>query len=195
MVCRKKLFWQYPLVELASGFAFLLPYYFLNFTLTPIPYTLIFWILIFLTFILIWAIDARISIIPDELNFFLGLFGIALLDAANAGRAVWLNHLWAALIGALFFGAIIYFSEGRAMGGGDLKMAAALGLIFGWPNLLYIVGAAFVIGAFFGLTLIGLGKKGRKDAVPFGPFLILGSLAIFFFGDFLIARYWQLIIQ
>ncbi|MDP3999730.1 MAG: prepilin peptidase [bacterium] len=194
LVCRKKLFWQYPLVELASGLTFFLPYYFYNSANEASYFITAFWILIFLIFILIWAIDARISVIPDELNFFLGLLGVALLDMTNASRVIWLNHFWAALAGALFFGAIIYFSEGRAMGGGDLKMAVALGLIFGWPNLVYILAVAFVVGAFWGLTLMGLNKKNSKDAVPFGPFLILGSLVIFFFGDVLISAYWRLLI-
>lgn len=193
MVCRRRLSWQYPLVELATGFTFLLPVYFayLNsepYTLTPPPYTL-FWILIFLGFILIWAIDARLSVIPDEINFFLGALGLILVSFTGAS---WSNHLIGASVGLLLLGLIVFLSRGRGMGMGDVKLAAALGLIFGWPNIFVILALAFIFGAAAGITLMAFRKKGMKDAIPFGPFLILGSITVFFFGDFLIQNYFQL---
>lgn len=193
MVCRKKLSWQYPLVELASGLTFLLPLYFNNaFNFAPAtlyPLSVV-WILVFLIFILIWAIDARLSVIPDELNIGLAVLGIAFIDLNNGFQSgLWLNHLLAAAGGAVFLGMIIYWSQGRAMGMGDLKLAVALGLIFGWPNLFLILALAFIFGAVVGIGLLAFKKKGMKDAIPFGPFLILGSLTIFFFGQTLVETY------
>src|SRR3989344_7108886 len=66
-VCYKKLSWQYLLVEVASGFIFLLPLYI--YALRPTPYALIesaVWILAFLVFLLVWSIDFRLYLIPDE---------------------------------------------------------------------------------------------------------------------------------
>jgi prepilin signal peptidase PulO-like enzyme (type II secretory pathway) len=195
LVCRKQLSWQYPLVELASGLTFLLPVYFsylnpLPSTLYPVPYTLsAIWVLIFLGFILIWAIDARLSVIPDEVNLFLGILGLGLVDVTSAS---WSSHLIGALAGALLLGLIVFWSRGRAMGLGDVKLAAALGLIFGWPNIFLILALAFIFGAIVGTYLIVFRKKGMKDAIPFGPFLILGSLAVFFFGQQIMQSYLNL---
>ena len=188
MVCRRRLSWQYPLVELAAGFTFLLPVYFERFGLAPLTLNLfnIFWVLIFLGFILIWAIDARLSVIPDEINIFLGILGLGLVEAVGLS---WSSHLVGALAGALLLGLIVVLSRGQAMGLGDVKLAAALGLIFGWPNIFLILALAFIFGAIAGIYLMVFRKKGMKDAIPFGPFLILGSLAVFFFGQSLIANY------
>lgn len=180
LVCRRKLSWQYPLVELASGLAFLLPYYFnFNWVLSVL------WILIFIIFILIWAIDFRLMVIPDELIILLAALGLILIDQ-TAG--LWWNHLAAALSAAFFLGAIILLSRGKAMGMGDLKLVAVLGLIFGWPDIVLVLALAFIIGAIVGLFLLAFGKKKFKDAIPFGPFLILSSSIVVFFSQTIIEK-------
>ncbi len=180
MVCRKKLSWQYPLVELASGLAFLLPYYLnFNWVLSAL------WILILIIFILIWAIDFRLMVIPDELNILLAVLGLVLIDQTSG---LWWNHLAAAFLAAFSLGAIILISRGQAMGMGDLKLVAVLGLIFGWPNIVLVLALSFIIGAIVGLFLLALGKKKFKDAIPFGPFLILGSLTVLFFSQTIIEK-------
>ena len=73
--CGIKISWQYPIVEFASGFIFLLPLYFYS---PIIPNSLfiiqtILWIAVFLIFLLIWAIDYRLYLIPDELNIGLAI--------------------------------------------------------------------------------------------------------------------------
>lgn len=75
---------------------------------------------------------------------------------------------------------------------GDVKLAGALGLVFGWPNITLVLALAFIFGAIVGVYLLVSKKKGAKDAIPFGPFLVLGSVAVFFFGQFIIERYFQL---
>ncbi len=124
-------------------------------------------------------------VIPDELNFILAGLGLVLIDQTTG---LWANHLAAALSAAFFLGAIILLSRGQAMGMGDLKLAAVLGLIFGWPDIVLILALSFIIGAVIGLFLLALGKKKFKDAIPFGPFLVLGSLVTFFFGQTIIVN-------
>lgn len=212
-ICAKKLSWQYPLVELASGFIFLLPLYF--YALRPTPYALIesiVWISAFLIFLLIWAIDFRLYMIPDELNFLLAILGLILIDAQNlygsfsefsgsffGGYAalfglrsgVWQNHIWAMIIGAAIVGIIILLTRGNGMGMGDLKLMAALGLLYGWPDVLFIFMLASVIGAAVSLVLMLARKKTMKSSVPFGPFLVMGAVSVFFFGETLIRGYFN----
>jgi prepilin signal peptidase PulO-like enzyme (type II secretory pathway) len=220
--CKAKISWQYPLVELAGGFIFLLPFYFktipgLNslFIISPIFFWLFsaIWISIFLVFLLIWIIDYKFYIIPDELNVFAGILGIMLIaenffykNFSQFGTGsfigsfsmlfgfrsnIWLNHLLGALIGFLVIGLIILVTKGKGMGIGDLKFITALGLIFGWPDIIFVMAFAFIIGSIFGIYLLIKRIKGFKDSVPFGPFLILGSATLVFFGQTILSQYFK----
>lgn len=214
-ICYKKLSWQYLLVELASGLIFLLPFYFFSNSDFTAPYALIqsiLWVLVFLTFLLIWAIDFRLYLIPDELNLVLAGLGLILADFKNlygqfgqfSGSFLgsyaalfglrdnlWTNHFAAALVGAGLVAAIILLSRGRGMGMGDLKLMAALGLLFGWPDILMIFILASVIGAAVSLILMGLRKKTMQSHLPLGPFLVLGAWLTFFFGEVILKAYFN----
>lgn len=64
------------------------------------------------------------------------------------------------------------------MGGGDVKLAGVLGLylgFIGWGALAVGAFAAFVFGGLYGVALIVLRRAGRKSAIPFGPWMILGA--------------------
>ena len=72
------------------------------------------------------------------------------------------------------------------MGCGDIKPARALGSLMGWPDIALAVILAFITGAIWGSVLILQRKKGMKDSLPFGPFIVLGVTLVFFFrGDIL----------
>jgi leader peptidase (prepilin peptidase)/N-methyltransferase len=80
-----------------------------------------------------------------------------------------------AVLASLPFLIVHAASRGRAMGRGDAKLAALIGLALGVSGGLASVGAAFVIGAGWGCTAMAAGKLGRKAALPFAPFLSLGA--------------------
>lgn len=202
--CGMRISWQYPAVELASGLAFLLPAYLQNYAIGSV------WTLIFLVFILIWSIDYRLYLIPDELNIVLALSGLALiyLTAGQFGefqgsfigsyaalfglrQNILVNHLAGALAGISIVGLIIFFSRGKGMGMGDLKLMGALGLIFGWPDALFLFMFGSVIGAVASVFLMLLKKKTMKSFVPFGPFLVLGAATLFFFGEAILRNYFE----
>lgn len=217
--CGAKISWQYPLVELAGGLIFLLPYYFSAYnSLFSIPGSsiLIFsaiWIAIFSVFILIWAIDYKFYIIPDELNIFLAVLGVVLIaensffkNFSNFGQGsflgsfsmlfgfregIWTNHLLGAIIGLVIIGLIIFITRGKGMGMGDLKLAIALGIIFGWPDIIFVLIFSFIVGSIYGVYLLIKRIKGFKDSVPFGPFLVLGSVTLIFFGQSILAWYFN----
>ncbi len=212
--CQQKISWQYPLVELLTGFIFLFPLHWYTPFFPHLYYILssALWVAVLTLFVLITVVDFRLSIIPDELNLALAGVGLALTGLAYyfhqfglyagsfiGGPAVlfglrnniWINHLFAALVASAGLLLIILLSKGRAMGMGDVKLFAALGLVFGWPDILFVMGFAFIIGALWGLYLIFGRKMGMKDAVPFGPFVVLGALALIFWGAQIIETYFR----
>ena len=180
--CRHTLSWQYPIVELLTGFALV------GVALYAVPAVI--WGFAVLALILIALIDLRLSIIPDQLNWFLVLLGLALIVYRGVGDfAVWQEGLIGLVFGIALFGAVILLSRGKGMGLGDLKMAGALGFLFGWPKIVLAAMASFIIGAFWALPLIALGKKRLKETIPFGPFLAAGAFLALFFGEVILRTY------
>jgi len=105
---------------------------------------------------------------------------------------IWINYLVAVLVGGGIFGLIIFLSRGKAMGMGDVKLGAALGLIFGWPDILMVLFLSFLTGSLISVILMLLKKKKMKDMVPFGPFLAGGACLAFFFGFQVINTYFRI---
>lgn len=200
--CGSKLSLQYPVVEIIGGLVFVFSFMkFQERALTDYGNgSVAFWIAVFLILLLLSVIDFRLNIIPDELNVLLFLAGIAggvfLPPISFFGfyglpfsQNLWLSRLFGFLFGALFFGLLIMATDGKGMGMGDLKLASALGFLAGWPDILGIVVLSFIIGAVFSVILIILKRKTMKSAIPFGPFLAIGFILAFFFGETIIDFY------
>lgn len=171
------------------------------------------WIIAALIFILLSMIDFRLGVIPDQLNLSLAILGLisiviknyynqfGMLQGTFLGsfammfglrNNIWLNHFAAVLLAILFFGLIIYISRGRAMGMGDLKLAAAIGLLLGWPDTIMALIISFIIGALIGVILICFGKKTLKSSIPFGPYLAISVFLTMFFGETILWGYFKL---
>ncbi len=99
--------------------------------------------------------------------------------------------LMAILIGGFFWGLIVV-TRGKGMGGGDVKLGAFIGLMLGFPQGLLAIIMSFVIGAIFSVCLLVTGKKHFGQTIPFGPFLVIGSLAALFWGGRIIDWYLNL---
>jgi leader peptidase (prepilin peptidase)/N-methyltransferase len=97
----------------------------------------------------------------------------------------------ASLAGGAFFSLIILLSRGKAMGWGDAKLAVAAGLLIGWPDAILVIMIAFILGAAFGMVAIISNKKGLKDAIPFGPFIAIGTTIVFYFGQNILSTYFN----
>ncbi len=218
--CKQKISLEYPVVELISGLIFVfVPLYLFNLTafkllnLSPISHwsLVISFLLVFETLLLVSAIDIRIKIIPDEANIFLIILGvvIAVFASQEFGPVsgsflgpygalfglrdiLWLNRVIALLFGVVFYGLLILITKGRGMGMGDLKLTAALGVVFGWPDIVIITGLSFIIGSLFSLPGLLSKKKGLKSFLPFGPFIAMASLVVFFWGEEIMRFYFNL---
>ena len=129
-------------------------------------------------------IDLRHRIIPNRLTYpALLLFSLVVLLAWLIGSAV--NPARAA-IGLLLYGGILFIVAvvSRGMGMGDVKLAALIGLVLGSVGLRFVgvaAAAAIAFGGLGGLVALGMGK-GRKSAIPFGPYLAAGAVVAGLWG-------------
>jgi len=200
--CRRWIGWRYLFFETASGLIFIsVPFGIKTFYLLPASYYLMssLWISVFSVLFLVSLIDYRLRIIPDEANLILVILGAlityfqpfsettgsfighyAMLFGLRSGA--WVNHLSASVIAGLFFAALILITKGRGMGGGDMKLVAAMGLVFGWPDIIFVAVISFVIGSIFGVGAILARKEKLKSRIAFGPFLAVSGLIVFMFG-------------
>jgi len=104
----------------------------------------------------------------------------SLLNSLAAGAGAFL----------VFLAIVLAFPAG--MGGGDVKLAGLVGLLVGFPGVLVAVWIASVVGGLLAIALLLMGKKGRKDSIPFGPFLAGSALIVFMAGTQIIAKYQEI---
>lgn len=102
-------------------------------------------------------------------------------------------------IGSVIAGGFFLFqyliSKGRWIGGGDVRMGFMIGLMLGWPNIIYALLVAYIVGAIFsvGLLILNKHKYNFSSEIPFGTFLVLGTLCALFHADQVINWYINLI--
>ncbi|MBE5874158.1 MAG: prepilin peptidase [Lachnospiraceae bacterium] len=129
-------------------------------------------------------IDIYSCEIPIECNLFIGMLGV--LNAVLNSSRVWKFLIGAIVVSGLLL-AIYFFSGGKAIGGGDVKLMAAAGLLLGWKCILL----AFIVGC-VGVTMIHpLRMKffGGKRQLAFGPYLAAGSFIAYLWGERIILLY------
>ena len=180
--CGAKISPRYPAVELLTGVLFV--WCFLRFGLSPqlAPALVFSAFMVAITFI-----DLDHQIILDGM--------LALLAAAGLGLGLWLGQpgFVDMLIGAGVGGGLLLVLaviSGGGMGGGDVKFAAALGFWLGWPGILLCLLISFVAGGAISLFLLLAKLRGRKDFIPFGPFIALGAWVALLYGREILSWYW-----
>jgi leader peptidase (prepilin peptidase) / N-methyltransferase len=126
-------------------------------------------------------IDLEHFIVPDRITGPLTVSALALLGLAAAADGNGWRYGRTLLGGVAFFAFLLVLNilYPKGMGMGDVKLAFSLGLYLGWLGWgqVFLGGfLAFLLGAVVGLGLIATKIKSRKDVVPFGPFLALGTM-------------------
>jgi prepilin signal peptidase PulO-like enzyme (type II secretory pathway) len=205
--CSHQLSFWYPLSELVTGVLFSVAY--IWFVLEG--KSIIFAFVIFSFYAILFITDAKYQLIPDQVVYkaiafaFIWLVaetfmrnyqvmqtsGLTLDIVALVGKslAVLTYPLVSAAGIALFFWFLVWITKERGMGGGDITLGLLLGLVTGFPYNVLAVFLAMIFGALYSIPLLLVRKKGMKDAVAFGPFLIIGSITAIFFGSQLITAY------
>ena len=187
--CKKPISYQYPLVEGLTAILFAIIYWQVGLSWPGLFLAIIVSILI-----VIATYDILHLEIPDILTYLGILFalGLLLLNLVEAGQLSWENLIpygYAIITAAGFLGFLVILSRGKWMGSGDILLGVLMGILLGMPSVLVGLFLAFVFGSIVGLILIAAKKKTLKDAVPFGPFLVAGTIIALFWGEKLINWY------
>ena len=175
--CTKKISSHYFFVELATAVAFLLVAMFGECATGAILWNLFFAsVLIFLA-----SFDAQFGEIPDEVS--LPAIVLALLGSAFAFTLAPSSAIVGALVGGGFFAALVVISNGKWMGGGDIRLGLLLGALVGWRGCAVALFIAALTGSIVGITQILRKKRKAKSAMPFAPFLAVGGIMAMLFAE------------
>ncbi len=184
--CNSSISIQYPIIEALNGFIYCIVFYYYGFSIDFIFYSMIISILIVVS-----LIDYYHQIIPDLLVIIILISTIVHKTALYLIYEVpfeLLNSVFGLLFGGVLFLIIALVSKG-GMGGGDIKLISVLGFIFGFKRTILNILLSFIIGAFCSIFLLLFKVKGRKDAIPFGPFINIAFVITLFLGDTIISWY------
>ncbi|MFC5712669.1 prepilin peptidase [Thalassorhabdus alkalitolerans] len=180
--CRNSISLFYPLIELSTGFLFLSSWLVFGFT----------WelalSLVFLSMCMIITVsDLAYMIIPDKVLLTAG--GVLLFFRMSvAPLDPWWGPFAGAFTGFVLLYVIALVSNG-GIGGGDIKLFAVLGLMFGWKEVLLVFFLSICIGSMIGGLGMITGRVAKGKPLPFGPFIVLGALICLFSGEKVIKWY------
>lgn len=180
--CHKPLSLRYPLSEIVTAIAFVWLYLFFRSS----PVQLFSYVLIFSSFFVLFIADFNYQILPDSMIVAGGIGALTLL-LSPAARTGIPSHLVAAAGSFAFLYIIWAATRGKGLGFGDVKFAVLMGLLLGYPGIIFAFYIAFLTGAAVGVILILAGKKGWKSKIAFGPFLILGTAIALVWGSEIMA--------
>ena len=158
--CKKPISWRYFWVELFLGLSFVV----IN------SHSWSFNSLILFIMTIIAVMDWETMLVSDLL---IVIWTILILISNFKFQ---ISNLYGVLAGVVIIGGLWLLSKGRAMGEGDIEIAAVLGLWLGWPKIITGLWFAFVIGGIYGAYLLFIKKAKLKSQIPFGPFLLIGGV-------------------
>jgi len=204
--CGKKISWQYPLVELITGVMFLIvSNRAIEQSSSPVIVTLLHCYIV-ASLIVIFFTDLKYGIIPDKIVYPVVVLMILFrfVPPSEESKSL-LRHLGGVTLPisyyllvafgvAGFFWLLILLTKGRGMGFGDVKLAFLMGLILGFPKIIPALYFAFLTGALVSVILILSKRKKFGQTIPFGPFLVGGTIFSLFYGNEAI-KWWLSIIM
>lgn len=183
--CGEKIGLFHPLLELLTGILFALAYLHCGFTLELVV------AILFISLLLIITVsDIAYMLIPDKilLPFAMGLIIIRIFSP--------LVPWWNAIVGAVFgFGILFLLAlvSKDGMGGGDIKLFFVIGFVLGLKLTILALFISSAIGLVVGVLQLLRKRRGRKHPIPFGPWIALGSVLTYFFGQKILEWYTNLL--
>jgi prepilin signal peptidase PulO-like enzyme (type II secretory pathway) len=192
--CSSTISLQYPLVELATALLFVLVGYVVEPFAAPL---LSMGLLVLVVHLCIWSVltaitvyDLRTKLIPNTFSYTFAAVAFIALFISPSGYTM--PGLWELLAGPICFLPFFVLwaaSHGRWIGLGDGKLSLGIGWFLGLPLAGTAILTAFWLGAVISLALIAVQRVlhtgdtqlTMKSAVPFGPFLVLGTLVTYTF--------------
>ena len=203
--CKKRISFQYPLVEILTGIIF----WTVSMHVLPLGYgeeipslssmaKLAYLLAISSCLIVIFVYDLRHYIIPDKVLLPSAALVAAYTIFVFAGGDIsdfsnFKNMIAFPLVSAIgafsFFAVIFFMSGGKWIGFGDVKFAFFMGLFLGWPGIIVGLFLAWIMGGIIAVGLLVMGKAKMKSAIPFGPFLVAGTFFSLLWGRELMSWY------
>lgn len=177
--CKVKLSVQYPLIEGLNGIG-----YVLIFMVNGSCVDSIVLCLFFSALLVVSVLDWRTYEIPIGVNITILVLGITRTSVDYIHIA---EHLIGLICVSLFLLLLNLLTNGRTMGGGDVKLMAAAGLLLGWKQIVLALWLGCIIGSVIHLCLMKFAGRGRKLAL--GPYLSIGMIIAMLWGDALIQWY------
>lgn len=182
--CGAKLSIQYPIIELLNGILYCLVFAVMGLSIKSV-------LIMSLTsaLIVIAVIDWRTYEIPFGLNVFIAVLGLAdiAVKLANRDFTGIIDNLAGAVCVSGFLLLLYLVTKGRGIGGGDIKLMAAAGLLIGWKSIIL----AFVIGCVIGsiIHLIRMKVSTQDHVLAFGPYLAVGIFIASLWGERIMNAY------
>lgn len=182
--CKNKISFQYFLVESISLINFLVLYLIFGISLTTLLL-----IILSVVFLIIFFIDLKHYIIPNSLTYSMMILGFVKSFDPNLDPIFpnFLNSLIGGLLGYGIIWSIIYFyrqfKKKEGMGLGDAKLFAVIGFWFGWISIPFVVFLSSIIALLSVLPDLLRSSKKLSSQIPFGPFIILGTIFYLVFQD------------
>ena len=182
--CGSKLPLRYPLLEILTGFLYLLAFMRFNFEYQFFIAVILASLLIIITFI-----DIDHMIIFDRFHILIFILGIVEYMYYRDALA---SRLLGMVIIALPYLILAIITKG--IGGGDVKLISSVGFLLKAPNTALAFFISTIVGAVYAVYVLLQKKMSGKDAIPFGPFLCIGIYIAYLYGTELIAFYFNLFI-
>jgi leader peptidase (prepilin peptidase)/N-methyltransferase len=179
--CSSRIAWRYLAIEVLTAALFWYSSWRIGWRIELLSA----WLLL-AALIAISAIDLEHQIIPDAIT--LPGIVVGFLFSFITASPPWLDSLLGVLVGGGIPFVVIVVSRG-GMGGGDMKLGAMLGAFLGYKLALAAIFSGVVLGGLVAGILLAKGLRGRKDPIPFGPFLAGGGVVALLFGEGLIRWY------
>lgn len=177
--CKAHISAQYPIVEAANGILYVILYLVNGINIETILYCLCASALLALS-----VIDWRTQEIPLGFNIFILILGLIRLFTDLGNWSQYVIGLFA-VSGFLFLLHLV--TKGRGIGGGDIKLMAATGLLLGWQLNIIAFLLGCILGSIIHLTLMAVKKADR--VLAFGPYLSMGVFIAMIWGEQLVSWY------
>lgn len=185
--CKEPIAFRYPLLEICMAGVFLLTTALIG---TGDVTKGIFYLFIAFVFVVLSFYDFLFKEVPDVISL-PAVFVTVLYILINQVMTVQ-ELLIGMAIPIVFFSALYFGSQGRWLGGGDIRIGALMGALLGYPMIFIGLLFGYLFGSIYSVTGLILKKFDRKAQIPFVPFLLLGTYVALFWGEVFSEWYFNL---